>query len=105
MQLAAATIGIGGRGDPTSSNVPHKVNGHVVPRTFTYIPVDNPAGLNIDSSVNAGVPTLNRAVRTIRVSFCWSSAIPKGPSSPKKCDAISTLPPRARLPPMNSSSS
>jgi hypothetical protein len=62
VQLAAATIGIGGRGDPTSANVPHKLNGDVVPSTFTYIPVAYPAGFDIDNSVEAGVPVLDQAV-------------------------------------------
>ena len=62
VRLAAATIGIGGRGDPTSANVPAKLNGDVVPSGFTYIPVPYPAGFNIDTSVNAGVPVLQQDI-------------------------------------------
>ncbi len=62
VRLAAATIGIGGRGDPTSANVPAKLNGTVVPPAFTYIPVPYPAGFNIDTSVNAGVPVLQQDI-------------------------------------------
>ena len=62
VQLAAATIGIGGRGDPASANVPAKLDGHVVPSTFSYIPVPYPAGFDIDNSVDAGVPVLNQDI-------------------------------------------
>src|SRR6201999_4084833 len=66
VQLAAATIGIGGRGDPDAANVPNKLNGTVVPfgTTFPhYLPVRYPAGFDIDNSVAAGVPVLDQAVR------------------------------------------
>jgi hypothetical protein len=62
VQLAAATIGIGGRGDPDAVNVPHKLQGNVLPPTFTYIPVHYPAGFDIDNSTNAGVPVLADAI-------------------------------------------
>ena len=59
MELAAATIGIGGRGDPGSVNIPNKLQGNVlIPPDFNYIPVAYPAGFDIDNSVNAGVPVL-----------------------------------------------
>jgi hypothetical protein len=63
VQLAAATIGIGGRGDPGAANIPHKLNGKVLPPGFTYIPVQYPAGFDIDNSVAAGVPVLDDAIR------------------------------------------
>ena len=63
VQLAAATIGIGGRGDPDAANIPHKLKGTVVPNTFSYIPVQYPAGFDIDNSVNAGVPVLDQTVK------------------------------------------
>ena len=63
VQLAAATIGIGGRGDPDAANVPNKLDGNALPPTFTYIPIHYPAGFDIDNSVNAGVPVLDGAVR------------------------------------------
>jgi diacyltrehalose acyltransferase len=63
VQLAAATIGIGGRGDPDAANVPNKLNGTVVPNTFAYIPVQYPAGFDIDNSVNAGVPVLDQTIK------------------------------------------
>ncbi len=37
VQLAAATIGIGGRGDPTAANIPNKLRGKVVPNGFHHI--------------------------------------------------------------------
>jgi len=59
VDLTAATIGIGGRGDPTAANVPNKLQGNVlIPPDFKYVPVVYPAGFDIDNSVNAGVPVL-----------------------------------------------
>ncbi len=66
VQLAAATIGIGGRGDPGAVNIPNKLQRNVVPfgDTFpNYIPVVYPAGFDIDNSVNAGVPVLDDAIK------------------------------------------
>lgn len=62
VQLAASTIGIGGRGDPTAANIPNKLKGHVV--TDNYIPVVYPAGFDIDNSVAAGVPVLDQSIKT-----------------------------------------
>jgi hypothetical protein len=61
VQLAASTIGIGGRGDPTAANIPNKLSGNVV--THKYIPVNYPASFFIDSSVAAGVPVLDQTIR------------------------------------------
>jgi PE-PPE domain len=63
VQLAASTIGIGGQGDPTGANIPNKLNRHVVPNGFTYIPVNYPAGIDIDNSVAAGVPVLDQTIK------------------------------------------
>jgi hypothetical protein len=63
VQLAASTIGIGGRGDPTAANIPNKLQGKVVPGGFDYIPVKYPASFFIDSSVAAGVPVLDSEIR------------------------------------------
>jgi hypothetical protein len=62
VDLTAATIGIGGRGDPDAVNVPHKLQGNVLPPTFSYIPVHYPAGFDIDNSTDAGVPVLADAI-------------------------------------------
>ena len=63
VDLAAATIGIGGRGDPGAVNIPNKLQGNVlIPPDFNYIPVLYPAGFDIDNSVNTGVPVLADAI-------------------------------------------
>jgi hypothetical protein len=62
VDLAAATIGIGGRGDPDAVNVPNKLQGNVLPPTFTYIPIHYPAGFDIENSTNAGVPVLASSI-------------------------------------------
>jgi len=62
VDLTAATIGIGGRGDPNAVNVPHKLQGKVLPMDFAYIPVSYPAGFDIDNSTDAGVPVLADAI-------------------------------------------
>ena len=62
VQLAAATIGIGGRGDPDAVNTPNKLQGNALPMGFSYIPVHYPAGFDIDNSTNAGVPVLTDAI-------------------------------------------
>jgi hypothetical protein len=55
-------IGIGGRGDPTSSNVPAKLFGTVVPGGSTYIPIGYPAGYDLGPSRDAGVPVLHQTL-------------------------------------------
>jgi diacyltrehalose acyltransferase len=62
VQLAAATIGIGGRGDPDAVNILNKLQGKVVPPKYSYIPVQYPAGYDVDNSVAAGVPVLEDAI-------------------------------------------
>jgi diacyltrehalose acyltransferase len=66
VQLAAATIGVGGRGDPDPVNIPNKLQGNVVPfgTTFpNYVPVHYPAGYDVDNSVAAGVPVLDQTIK------------------------------------------
>jgi hypothetical protein len=65
IELAAATIGIGGRGDPAAVNIPNKLQGKVVPFGTMYpryVGVQYPAGYDIDNSVNVGVPVLRAAI-------------------------------------------
>jgi hypothetical protein len=74
VQLAASVIGIGGRGDPTASNIPNKLHrdpitgdadGTIIPRPGydpAPIPVNYPAGFDIDNSVAAGVLVLHREI-------------------------------------------
>ena len=64
VELAAATIGIGGRGDPDAVNIPNKLQGNVVPAGWDYFGVQYPAGFDINNSVNAGVPALQDAITT-----------------------------------------
>ena len=76
VQLAASTIGIGGRGDPTAARIPNKLHGKVVSNGFEYIPVNYPASFFIDSSVAAGVPVLDSAIRDNSVQSCDGSTEP-----------------------------
>jgi hypothetical protein len=72
VQLTAATIGIGGRGDPNAANIPNKLQGNVVPFGTTppnYIPVVYPAGFDIDRSVAAGVPVLDQTIKSNSSQF------------------------------------
>jgi diacyltrehalose acyltransferase len=78
VQLAAATIGIGGRGDPDAVNIPNKLQGNVVPNGFTYIPVQYPAGFDIDNSVGIGAPRLDDAIRTNSNQFLLVAAYSEG---------------------------
>jgi hypothetical protein len=80
VQLAAATIGIGGRGDPPAARIPAKLQGTVVPTGFTYIPVTYPASFLIDSSVAAGVPVLHQAIKDNAVQSCAGTTGPCPPS-------------------------
>ena len=106
---AAATIGIGGRGDPAAAKVPNKLQGNVVPKVpkvpedFAYIPVNYPASFFIDSSVAAGVPVLDRTIRNPSCgdpaetcTFLLSSATRRERSSPRRYDAILCPMPTAR---------
>ena len=52
---------------PNAAKIPNKLNRHVVPNGFTYIPVNYPAAFDIDNSVAAGVPVLDQ---TIKQSVC-----------------------------------
>ena len=80
VQLAAATIGIGGRGDPAAARIPAKLQGNVVPTGFKYIPVKYPASFFIDSSVAAGVPVLDKAIKDNAVQSCAGTTGPCPPS-------------------------
>jgi hypothetical protein len=80
VQLAAATIGIGGRGDPAAARIPDKLQGKVLPTGFKYIPVNYPASFFIDSSGAAGVPVLNKAIKDNAVQSCAGTTGPCPPS-------------------------
>ncbi|MUL79841.1 PE-PPE domain-containing protein [Mycolicibacterium sp. CBMA 226] len=49
-------IGIGGRGDPTSANIPAKLNRTVVPPGYTYDPINYPASFQLSSSTAISGP-------------------------------------------------
>lgn len=69
---AAATpcvIGIGGRGDATSTNIPAKLSRTVYPTGDTYVPVLYPASYDLGGSRDIGVPILD-------------GKIPRGATSP-----------------------
>jgi hypothetical protein len=57
-------IGIGGQGDPTSSHVPAKLFGTLVPDSHTppYVPINYPAGYDLGPSRDAGVQVLDAAI-------------------------------------------
>lgn len=65
VDLSATTtvIGIGGRDDATSANIPAKLFHSTVPAGATYIPILYPASLDLGGSRDAGVPTLDTAIR------------------------------------------
>jgi diacyltrehalose acyltransferase len=77
VELAAATIGIGGRGDPTAANIQHKLQGKVVP-FGDIIAVNYPASFFIDSSVAAGVPTLDQTIKQNSNQFLLVVAYSEG---------------------------
>jgi diacyltrehalose acyltransferase len=61
--LANTVLGVGGRGDATSANVPYKLFGDIgpafsAPSTFHYVGISYPASFNFQDSVNQGVPAL-----------------------------------------------
>lgn len=49
-------IGIGGRGDPTSANIPAKLNDTVVPPGYTYDPINYPASIQLSASTAISGP-------------------------------------------------
>jgi diacyltrehalose acyltransferase len=64
--LANTVIGIGGRGDATSANVPAKLSRDIAPAEwgtdYTYYGVPYPADFNFQSSTDAGIPALTQAI-------------------------------------------
>lgn len=70
VDLAATVLGLGGRGDPLSANVPAKLSGKIAPgwtvpgpdEEYTYFPVEYPADFNFQTSTDAGIITLTQAI-------------------------------------------
>ena len=71
--LSATVIGVGGRDDPTSTRLKDKLDGNYALGfdTTNYVPIDYPANLQFQTSIDDGVPKLAQAVGggtgTIRV--------------------------------------
>jgi hypothetical protein len=60
--LMNTVIGIGGRGDPTSANIPAKLNGTVVPPGYTYLPINYPASIQLSASTTVSGPKVYNAI-------------------------------------------
>ena len=64
--LANTVIGIGGRGDSLSANVPNKLSGNIAPAdwngSFVYQGIEYPADLNFQASIDDGAPKLANAI-------------------------------------------
>jgi len=60
--LMNTVIGIGGRGDPTSANIPAKLNGTVVPSGYTYLPINYPASIQLSASTTVSGPKVYNAI-------------------------------------------
>lgn len=63
--LANTVIGIGGRGDATSANIPAKLNHGVVPGTYTYDPIHYPASIELSKSTKVSGPLVYNALTTL----------------------------------------
>lgn len=61
VQLTNTVIGIGGKDDATSSGIPTKLSGTVIPKTgnFGYFGVPYPATFELDKSRDAAVPVIH----------------------------------------------
>lgn len=60
--LMNTVIGIGGRGDPTSANIPAKLNGTVVPPGYSYLPINYPASIQLSASTTVSGPKVYNAI-------------------------------------------
>lgn len=60
--LMNTVIGIGGRGDPTSANIPAKLNHTVVPPGYTYLPINYPASIQLSASTAISGPKVYNAI-------------------------------------------
>ena len=64
VNLINTVIGIGGRDDPISANIPAKLNGTVVPDGYDYDAIDYPASIQLSASTNISAPLLYSAIST-----------------------------------------
>lgn len=60
--LVNTVIGIGGRGDSQSANVPAKLNDTVVPSGYVYDPIVYPASIQLSQSTAVSAPLVYKAV-------------------------------------------
>ncbi|SHU72989.1 PE-PPE domain-containing protein [Mycolicibacterium mucogenicum] len=60
--LMNTVIGIGGRGDPTSANIPAKLNHTVVPPGYAYLPINYPASIQLSASTTVSGPKVYNAI-------------------------------------------
>lgn len=60
--LMNTVIGIGGRGDPTSANIPAKLNHTVVPPGYAYLPINYPASIQLSASTTVSGPKVYDAI-------------------------------------------
>lgn len=65
VNLVNTVIGIGGRGDPISANIPAKLNGTVVPPGYSYDGIDYPASLQLSASTNISAPLVYSAISAL----------------------------------------
>ena len=62
VNLVNTVIGIGGRGDPISANIPAKLNGTVVPDGYDYDAIHYPASIQLSKSTNVSAPLVYDAI-------------------------------------------
>jgi len=62
VNLVNTVIGIGGRGDPISANIPAKLNGTVVPDGYDYDGIHYPASIQLSKSTNVSAPLVYDAI-------------------------------------------
>lgn len=62
VNLVNTVIGIGGRGDPISANIPAKLNGTVVPDGYDYDAIHYPASIQLSKSTDVSAPLVYDAI-------------------------------------------
>ncbi len=62
--VVGTVIGIGGKDDPTSANIPAKLNGTVVPPGYVYDPINYPASIQLSASTAISGPKTYNQILT-----------------------------------------
>lgn len=62
--VAGTVIGIGGKDDSTSANIPAKLNGTVVPPGYVYDPINYPASIQLSASTAISGPKTYNQILT-----------------------------------------